>query len=69
MRWLLLTILLVGCAHSLTFSDEASGASRAGSERAVPARMLAWIDDDYGKAVAQARANKKPIFVETWAPW
>ena len=46
MRWLLWTILLTACAHTLTF-----------------------IDDDYGKAVAQARASKKPIFVETWAPW
>jgi hypothetical protein len=30
---------------------------------------LPFIADDYGKALTQARAQKKPIFVEAWAPW
>lgn len=40
---------------------------------ATPARsgpqVLPWIEDDYPKALAQARARKLPIFVENWAPW
>ena len=36
----------------------------------APAKMvLPFIDDDYAKALAQARARHVPIFVEAWAPW
>ena len=31
--------------------------------------VLPWVEDDYPKALAQARAKKAPIFVEAWAPW
>ena len=30
---------------------------------------LPFIEDDYPRALAEARAKKVPIFVETWAPW
>jgi hypothetical protein len=30
---------------------------------------LPFIEDDYPRALAQARANKLPLFVEAWAPW
>lgn len=30
---------------------------------------LPWIADDYTRAVAEARARKVPLFVESWAPW
>ena len=34
------------------------------------ARMvLPFIADDYTKAVAEARARKVPLFIESWAPW
>lgn len=32
-------------------------------------RVLPFIADDYTKAVAEARARKVPIFIESWAPW
>ena len=35
----------------------------------TPAPALPFIEDDYPKALAEARAKKLPIFVETWAPW
>ena len=41
--------------------------SLAGSVRA--AEVLPFIEDDYAKAVAQAKTKKLPIFVEAWAPW
>lgn len=31
--------------------------------------VLPFIDNDYTKAVAQAKAKHVPIFVEAWAPW
>jgi len=33
------------------------------------AEVLPFIDNDYAKAVARARAKNVPIFVEVWAPW
>jgi hypothetical protein len=30
---------------------------------------LTFIEDNFSKAVAQAKASKRPIFVEAWAPW
>lgn len=30
---------------------------------------LPFIEDDFAKATAQAKAKNVPIFVETWAPW
>ena len=30
---------------------------------------LPFIDDDYGKALAEARARNLPLFIEMWAPW
>ena len=40
---------------------------------ALPAAMakevLPFIENDFAKAVAQAKAKKQPIFVDAWAPW
>jgi hypothetical protein len=43
----------------------ASGLAQASTAKEV----LPFIADDYPKALAAARAEKKPIFLETWAPW
>ena len=32
-------------------------------------KVVPFIADDYTKAVAEARARKVPIFIESWAPW
>jgi hypothetical protein len=31
--------------------------------------VLPFIEDDYPRALAQARARQVPLFVESWAPW
>jgi len=31
--------------------------------------VLPFIENDYAKAVAQAKAKHLPIFVDAWAPW
>jgi len=42
---------------------------------AVPAagadldKTLPFITDDYPKALAEARAQRLPLFIEFWAPW
>lgn len=30
---------------------------------------LPFIEDDYAKGMATAKAKNVPLFVETWAPW
>ena len=35
----------------------------------VFASNLPFIEDDYGRALAEARARKLPLFIEAWAPW
>jgi hypothetical protein len=39
----------------------------AGAPSAAP--VLPFIEDDYEKALALAKKEKLPIFVEAWAPW
>ena len=35
----------------------------------LAASNLPFIEDDYGRALAEARARKLPLFIEAWAPW
>jgi len=31
--------------------------------------VLPFIENDYTKALAQAKSKKVPLFVDAWAPW
>ena len=31
--------------------------------------VLPFIENDYGKAIARAKARNVPLFVDAWAPW
>lgn len=47
-----------------------AGAAALASTPAPPAKSsLPWIEDDYARALSEARSRKLPIFVEAWAPW
>jgi hypothetical protein len=30
---------------------------------------LHFIDDDFARALSEARSKKLPLFIEVWAPW
>jgi hypothetical protein len=60
MRRSVLAAVLMGASLS-------AGLSAASGPAAKPA--LPFIEDDYPRALAEARARKLPIFVEMWAPW
>jgi hypothetical protein len=47
----------------------AAAASLAAAPAAPPRSALPWIEDDYGRALAEAKSKKLPIFAEAWAPW
>jgi hypothetical protein len=44
-------------------------AALAASPASAAKSALPFIEDDYPRALAEARARKLPIFVEAWAPW
>ncbi len=58
--FILLSVSLValGCATTQTAEKPA----------AEPA-ALTFIEDDFGKALAQAKEKGVPLFVDTWAQW
>ena len=35
----------------------------------LAASSLPFVEDDYPRALAEARARKLPLFIEAWAPW
>ena len=68
-RYTLLLLALAG-AIALAASSAPAATSRAGAKSRVKARpVVPFIQDDYAKALAQARARKVPLFIEAWAPW
>lgn len=36
---------------------------------AGPHEVLPFIQDDYAKALTEAKSQKLPLFVDVWAPW
>jgi hypothetical protein len=36
---------------------------------AMAKEVLPFIDNDYSKALADAKKRNVPVFVEAWAPW
>ena len=44
-------------------------ASCAGSPGPKHTQVLPFVEDDYARALTDARAKKLPIFVDAWAPW
>ena len=45
--------------------------SAAAAVPSAPAKkpVLPFIEDDYARALSEARAKKLPLFIEAWAPW
>lgn len=35
----------------------------------LAASNLPFIEDDYARALGEARSRQLPLFVESWAPW
>jgi MFS transporter, Spinster family, sphingosine-1-phosphate transporter len=59
--------LLAACSHVATSASPSGGQQLA---RAQPASQpLPFVEDDYGRALAAAKASHRPLFVDAWAPW
>ncbi len=69
---LLLPSLVLACAVAVAparGAGTAAGRAPAPKAPSAPRMALPFVQDDYTKALAMARARKVPLFVEAWAPW
>jgi hypothetical protein len=69
---LLVPTLVLACALAAIpahAAAPAAGRAPARSRSSAPRMVLPFIQDDYTKALAEARARKVPLFIEAWAPW
>ena len=65
----LLALLAPVSARATAAAPSARVAGAPPAAKAAAHSVLPWIADDYTRAVAEAKARKVPIFVESWAPW
>ena len=63
-RRALASLLAAGLTASVLAASPAPSKPAPGKKPALP-----FIEDDYPRALAEARSKKVPIFVEAWAPW
>ena len=56
----LLVVGLLACTASRTSAPETAVHEGA---------PLPFIQDDYARALSEAKAKGVPLFVDTWAPW
>jgi len=67
-----LALALAGCSGAVRpaippLAPVGEPATTAGVASVPP--VLTFIEDDYPRALAEARATGKPLFVDAWAPW
>jgi len=71
--WSLALALLITATAAATHAATAPRSKPAGAAvagRSAPPRLaLPFIENDYPRALAEARARKVPLFIEAWAPW
>ncbi len=65
----LLALVLALVAPAATPARAAAGSKPARKATAGSRMVLPFIQDDYARALAEARARKLPLFIEAWAPW
>lgn len=65
-----LLLPLVAACHPATAPAPATTAGTAVTESATPTHgALAWMADDFPAALARAKAEHKPLFIDAWATW
>jgi hypothetical protein len=70
---LVATVLALGlaatspCAHAAKSAARASAAKPASGAHA--GAVVPFIEDDWTRALAEAKQRNLPLVVESWAPW
>ena len=66
-RWSLL--IFASATLGILAAHPAKAAQARQNLAETKSEVLPFIADDYARALAEARARKVPLFVESWAPW
>lgn len=66
MRTHLSSLLVVGLLACSAARTSAVVSEPAASHARAP---LPFIEDDYPRALSEAKSRGLPLFVDTWAPW
>jgi thioredoxin-like negative regulator of GroEL len=72
--WVLVLLLGaagISCAGGARNPDRATHSSTADTPAKKPEGRgpLPFVEDDYARALASAKASHRPLFVDAWAPW
>jgi hypothetical protein len=57
------------CALAIATATVATASLIGAASPATTPSVLPFIEDDYPKALARAKAESLPLFVDAWAPW
>ncbi len=69
MRTLLLCLALLVAAVPATAAAPKRAAAKARPAATAWHPAVPFIEDDFGRALALAKARRLPVFIEGWAPW
>jgi hypothetical protein len=69
MKWLLATPLLLALSTPVPVRAGAAPSPARSLSAAAAKKVLPFIEDDYARALGDARSHELPLFVEVWAPW
>jgi hypothetical protein len=61
-----LSACLLGGLALAAISSRAAPSSPSAPPRGI---VVPFIQDDFQRALTEARATHRPIFIEAWAPW
>jgi thiol:disulfide interchange protein len=68
-RRMILALAVSASACSWAAAPAGAAAPAAAAPPAHAAGPLPFLQDDYPKALAQAKARNAPLFLDFWAPW
>jgi hypothetical protein len=61
--------LALAAATPLSAAEPKPSVAQAGDKAPAKPMVLPFIEDDYEKALAEARAKRLPLVIDAWAPW
>jgi thioredoxin-like negative regulator of GroEL len=62
-------LLAVGCAARPPAKASSPPLVAPADPPAAAERSIRFVENDYERALAEARARKLPLFIDAWAPW
>jgi hypothetical protein len=71
-RTLLAILLAVPVLALPSLAAGATAPAKSATPKSVTAKwnpVVPFIEDDFGRALALAKARRLPVFIEGWAPW